>query len=204
MLTPTVVELAQRFASRSTTVEAVARACIERIEARDPAVRAWVHLDPEAVLAGARELDRAGLPRAARCSGSRSASRTSSTRTTCPRRTGRRSTPGTARRPMLRASPSPAGAGCFRSGSSSRRSSPPGHPVRRRIRTTGRARRVDRRPARRRRSRQGWCPSRSRRRRPARSSGRQRSAGSSATSRASGRCRASVQRRSRSRSTRWG
>ena len=55
--TPTVVELARRFASGSTTAEAVARACIERIEARDPVVRAWVHIEPETALAGARELD---------------------------------------------------------------------------------------------------------------------------------------------------
>lgn len=53
----TVVELTRRLASGSTTVEAVARACLERIEACDPAVRAWVHVDPEAVLARARELD---------------------------------------------------------------------------------------------------------------------------------------------------
>jgi amidase len=58
---PTVVELAHRLASGSTTVEAIARACIERIEACDPIVRAWVHMDPETVLAGARELDGAGL-----------------------------------------------------------------------------------------------------------------------------------------------
>jgi Asp-tRNA(Asn)/Glu-tRNA(Gln) amidotransferase A subunit family amidase len=56
--TPTVGELAHRLASGSTTVEAIARACLERIEACDPVVRAWAHIDPEAALAGARELDR--------------------------------------------------------------------------------------------------------------------------------------------------
>ena len=49
----------------------------------------------------------------------------------------------------------------------------------------------------------GMIPSRSLRRRPARSSGRRLSAASSATSRATGRFRASVRRRSRSRSTPW-
>ncbi len=58
---PTVVELTHRLASGSTTVEAVARACLERIEACDPAVRAWVHVDPQAVVARARELDEAAV-----------------------------------------------------------------------------------------------------------------------------------------------
>ncbi len=58
---PTVVELTHRLASGITTVEAVARACLERIEVADPTVRAWVYVDPEAVLAAARELDGAGL-----------------------------------------------------------------------------------------------------------------------------------------------
>lgn len=54
---PTLAELTHRLASGVTTVEAVARTCLERIEVADPGVRAWVHVDPEAVLAGARELD---------------------------------------------------------------------------------------------------------------------------------------------------
>ena len=58
---PTVAELSHRLASGVTTVEAVARACLERIEDADATLRAWVHLDPEAVLAGARELDRVGV-----------------------------------------------------------------------------------------------------------------------------------------------
>ncbi len=60
-LPPTVVELAQRFASRSTTAEAVARGYLERIETSEAAVRAWVYMDPEAVLVGARALDGTGL-----------------------------------------------------------------------------------------------------------------------------------------------
>jgi len=43
----------------STTCEAVARACLERIAAREPQVRAWTHLDPDRVIAQARALDRA-------------------------------------------------------------------------------------------------------------------------------------------------
>ena len=48
------------LASGGTTVEAVARACLDRIDAVDPVVKAWVHLDPEAVLARACELDGVG------------------------------------------------------------------------------------------------------------------------------------------------
>ena len=43
------------------TCEALARASLERIEAREPAVRAWTFLDRERALAEARELDR--MPR---------------------------------------------------------------------------------------------------------------------------------------------
>ncbi len=53
----TALELTYRLASGRTTVEAVARACLERIEERDRSLQAWVHVDPEAVLACARELD---------------------------------------------------------------------------------------------------------------------------------------------------
>ncbi len=56
-----VAELIHRLAGGGTTVEAVARACLERIEVGDRAVRAWVHVDPEAVVARARELDRVGV-----------------------------------------------------------------------------------------------------------------------------------------------
>ena len=58
---PTVVELARSFEDGSTTVELAARAFLDRIDAVDGTVRAWVHVDPEAVLALARQLDRLGL-----------------------------------------------------------------------------------------------------------------------------------------------
>ena len=38
--------------------ETVARACLERIAARDPVVRAWSFIDPDAVLRRAREMDK--------------------------------------------------------------------------------------------------------------------------------------------------
>lgn len=40
------------------TAEALARACLDRIAARDGTVRAWTHVDPDRVLYQARELDR--------------------------------------------------------------------------------------------------------------------------------------------------
>lgn len=54
-------ELAAALARRELSVEAVARAYLERIEAAEPQVRAWQHLDPQQVLASARELDRLAL-----------------------------------------------------------------------------------------------------------------------------------------------
>ena len=65
----TVAELARSLDDGSTTVELVARAFLHRIDADDPTVRAWVHVDPEAVLARARELDRVGLSRRGRLHG---------------------------------------------------------------------------------------------------------------------------------------
>jgi Asp-tRNA(Asn)/Glu-tRNA(Gln) amidotransferase A subunit family amidase len=50
-------EAAKRLAAREITAEQLARACLARIEAREPAVGAWIHLDPDAVLAQARALD---------------------------------------------------------------------------------------------------------------------------------------------------
>ena len=52
--------LARSFEDGSTTVELAARAFLDRIDAVDPTVQAWVHVDPEAVLARARQLDRLG------------------------------------------------------------------------------------------------------------------------------------------------
>ena len=51
-------EAARRIAEGSITSEALAAACLERIAERDPDVRAWAHIDPEAALAEARERDR--------------------------------------------------------------------------------------------------------------------------------------------------
>jgi len=41
------------------SAESLVRACLERIAARDPAVHAWTHCDPEQAIAQARALDRA-------------------------------------------------------------------------------------------------------------------------------------------------
>src|SRR5258707_3542152 len=43
-----------------TTAEAVARACLDRIAAREPQVQAWQFLDPDLVLKQARALDAGG------------------------------------------------------------------------------------------------------------------------------------------------
>ena len=55
----TATEIVAAVAAGSLSVEAVTIACLERIEAREPDVQAWVHLDPEQALAQARALDRA-------------------------------------------------------------------------------------------------------------------------------------------------
>jgi amidase len=52
------------IAASGATAESVARDVLGRIEAAEPVVRAWVHLDPDAVLAAARQLD--AVPRRAR------------------------------------------------------------------------------------------------------------------------------------------
>jgi Asp-tRNA(Asn)/Glu-tRNA(Gln) amidotransferase A subunit family amidase len=52
------LDIAQAIASRSATCEAVTRACLERIAAREPAVQAWEFLDPDLAIAQARALDR--------------------------------------------------------------------------------------------------------------------------------------------------
>ncbi|MBC7578346.1 MAG: amidase, partial [Tardiphaga sp.] len=54
-------ELARRLQRRDITAEEVVRACLARIEEREPAVQAWTHLAPDAALAQARELDRGAL-----------------------------------------------------------------------------------------------------------------------------------------------
>jgi len=52
-------ELAFLLERREITAEQVARACLERIAAREPEVHAFAHLDSERALTGARALDRA-------------------------------------------------------------------------------------------------------------------------------------------------
>lgn len=53
-------EIARGVAGGAFTCEAVARACLDRIAARDDAVRAWAFLDAERALAEARVRDRDG------------------------------------------------------------------------------------------------------------------------------------------------
>ena len=50
-------EAARRLAAREITAEQMAHACLARIEEREAAVAAWIHIDPDAVLAQARQLD---------------------------------------------------------------------------------------------------------------------------------------------------
>jgi Asp-tRNA(Asn)/Glu-tRNA(Gln) amidotransferase A subunit family amidase len=56
----TAGEIAAAVASGKTTCEAVARAYLERIEAREPQVLAFQHFDPAQVIAQARALDARG------------------------------------------------------------------------------------------------------------------------------------------------
>jgi len=52
--------LAGRIEDGSLTAEAVVASCLAHIRAREPVVRAWVHLDGDAVLAAARAIDKSG------------------------------------------------------------------------------------------------------------------------------------------------
>jgi Asp-tRNA(Asn)/Glu-tRNA(Gln) amidotransferase A subunit family amidase len=54
----TACALARRLRSGDVSAEAVAVAYLERFDAREPLVHAWAHVDREAVLAQARDLDR--------------------------------------------------------------------------------------------------------------------------------------------------
>ncbi len=56
----TATEIAAAVASGKTTCEAVARAYLARVEAREPQVLAWQHHDPAQVIAQARALDASG------------------------------------------------------------------------------------------------------------------------------------------------
>ncbi len=64
----TANEAARQIVAGELTSEALVSACLERIGEREPAVRAWAHLDPRAALAEARARDgelKAGRPRGA-------------------------------------------------------------------------------------------------------------------------------------------
>src|SRR3954470_21246485 len=63
----TAAEAARRLEAGELTAEALAAACLERIAAREEAVRAWAFLDREQALAQARALDR--MPRRSRLHG---------------------------------------------------------------------------------------------------------------------------------------
>ncbi len=52
-------DAAQRIAAGSLTAEALIRACLDRIAAREPQVGAWAHVDPDQALAEARARDQA-------------------------------------------------------------------------------------------------------------------------------------------------
>src|SRR5262249_53549416 len=54
----TGAEAARLMYTRGTNCEALVSACLERIEARDDAVRAWAFLNKKDALATARELDK--------------------------------------------------------------------------------------------------------------------------------------------------
>ena len=56
----TASDIAAAVLSGRTTCEAVVRACIERIEAREPDVQAWQYFDADQAIAAARLLDRSG------------------------------------------------------------------------------------------------------------------------------------------------
>jgi amidase len=54
----TASELVLKVAAGDVTCEMIARACLERVEARESAVEAWTYLNPEQVLTQAQKLDR--------------------------------------------------------------------------------------------------------------------------------------------------
>jgi Asp-tRNA(Asn)/Glu-tRNA(Gln) amidotransferase A subunit family amidase len=56
-----IAALAHRIAIGEITSEAAVRACLQRIEAREPTVHAWAYLDPALALDQARNCDRAGV-----------------------------------------------------------------------------------------------------------------------------------------------
>jgi Asp-tRNA(Asn)/Glu-tRNA(Gln) amidotransferase A subunit family amidase len=63
----TAAAASRAIADGRLTSEALVRSCLERIETRDAAVKAWLHLDPRAAIAAAREVDK--RPRISRLHG---------------------------------------------------------------------------------------------------------------------------------------
>ena len=57
----TAAEAARQIAAGKLKSEDLVRACLDRVSAREGAVQAWAYIDPKAVLAQARELDRRGV-----------------------------------------------------------------------------------------------------------------------------------------------
>jgi Asp-tRNA(Asn)/Glu-tRNA(Gln) amidotransferase A subunit family amidase len=56
----TATEVAAAIEGGNATSEAVVRACLDRIAAREPQVRAWAHCNPEQALGAARAFDNSG------------------------------------------------------------------------------------------------------------------------------------------------
>jgi Asp-tRNA(Asn)/Glu-tRNA(Gln) amidotransferase A subunit family amidase len=56
----TATEIVAAIESGNATCEAVVRACLDRIAAREPDVQAWAYIDPEAALSAARAFDKGG------------------------------------------------------------------------------------------------------------------------------------------------
>jgi Asp-tRNA(Asn)/Glu-tRNA(Gln) amidotransferase A subunit family amidase len=54
----TATESAALIRARKLSCEELVRSCLGRITARDPMVRAWLHVDPDMVIRNARELDK--------------------------------------------------------------------------------------------------------------------------------------------------
>ena len=55
----TAAEAGRSIAGGEVTSEVLVRSCLERIEARDPEIEAWAHLDPDLAIAQARAADSA-------------------------------------------------------------------------------------------------------------------------------------------------
>ncbi len=54
----TATQMLQRLRAGTTTIERLVRACLARIEARDPEVLAWSYIDPDTAIRTAREMDK--------------------------------------------------------------------------------------------------------------------------------------------------